>query len=175
MADVSWWPTPVHWDNNNANGFNWGHWTEWDEIWYQQRMTEILTGHKNGVPFTQGTWRSKLKGAKTWKQVTKRVQDELNTFFWPNVVYSQLRLQYFTAFLDISQHQASVLHFTFPILQFVWLKYFFFFLSLVHHQMYEPWSWSRVRPHFLISIVTKAFHRNFKCTCGVRNSEFFLF
>jgi len=81
MADVSWWPTPVHWDNNNANGFNWGHWTEWDEIWYQQRVTDISTGHKNGVPFTQGTWRSKLKGAKTWKQVTKRVQDESKAFF----------------------------------------------------------------------------------------------
>jgi hypothetical protein len=35
MADVSWWPSPVHWNNLNSNGFNWGHWTEWDEIWYQ--------------------------------------------------------------------------------------------------------------------------------------------
>ena len=55
MADVYCWPTPVHWDNNNANGFNWGHWTEWDEIWYQQRMMEILTAirmvfHSRKVP-----------------------------------------------------------------------------------------------------------------------------
>ena len=56
MADVSWWPSPVHWENNNANGFNWGHWTEWDEIWYQQQVTEIIMGHKNGVPFIQSTW-----------------------------------------------------------------------------------------------------------------------
>jgi hypothetical protein len=25
MADVSWWPTPVHWNNFNANGLNWRH------------------------------------------------------------------------------------------------------------------------------------------------------
>ena len=81
MADVSWWPTPTHWNNHNANGFNWGHWTEWDEAWYQQRLKDILSGHKTGVPFTQGTWRSKLKGANAWRQVTKRVQDESNTFF----------------------------------------------------------------------------------------------
>jgi hypothetical protein len=81
VADVSWWPTPLHWDNHNANGFNWGHWTEWNEVWYQQRVKDILSGEKNGVPFTQSTWRSKLKGSKSWKQVTKRVQDESNAFF----------------------------------------------------------------------------------------------
>jgi hypothetical protein len=85
MADVSWWPTPVHcimhWDNHNANGYNWGHWTEWDEIWYQQRVKDILSGHKTGTPFTQSTWRSKLKGSKAWKQVTIRVQDESKAFF----------------------------------------------------------------------------------------------
>jgi hypothetical protein len=81
MADVSWWPIPTHWDNHNANGFNWGHWTEWDEIWYQQRVKDILSGDKAGVPFTQSTWRSKLKGAKAWRHVTKRVQDESKAFF----------------------------------------------------------------------------------------------
>lgn len=24
MSEVSWWPTPTHWNNHNANGFNWG-------------------------------------------------------------------------------------------------------------------------------------------------------
>jgi hypothetical protein len=76
MADVSWWPNPVHWNNPNTNGFNWGHWTEWDEIWYQQRVSAVLSGDKTGVPFTQSTWRTKLKGAKAWKQVTKRVQEQ---------------------------------------------------------------------------------------------------
>ena len=81
MADVSWWPTPTHWDNHNANGFNWGHWTEWDEVWYQQRVKDILSGNKAGVPFTQSNWRSKLKGAKAWREVTKRVEDESKAFF----------------------------------------------------------------------------------------------
>lgn len=76
MADVSWWPTPLHWDNHNANGYNWGHWTEWDENWYQSRLTDILSADKTGVPFTQTTWRSKLKGAKAWKQVTKCIQKQ---------------------------------------------------------------------------------------------------
>ncbi|KAF8815862.1 hypothetical protein BYT27DRAFT_7078749 [Phlegmacium glaucopus] len=76
MADVSWWPTPVHWDNPNANALNWGHWTEWDEVWYQQRVKDILTGQKTGVPITQCNWRSKLKGSKVWKQVTQHVRDK---------------------------------------------------------------------------------------------------
>ena len=38
MSEVSWWPTPTHWNNHNSNGFNWGHWTEWDEVWYQQQV-----------------------------------------------------------------------------------------------------------------------------------------
>ena len=81
MSEVSWWPTPTHWNNHNSNGFNWGHWTEWDEVWYQQRVKDILSGHKAGVPLTQSTWRSKLKGAKPWREVTKRVEDEWKAFF----------------------------------------------------------------------------------------------
>lgn len=82
MADVSWWPTLIHWDNHNANGFNWGHWTEWDEVWYQQRVKDILSGNKKeGVPLTQTLWRSRLKGAGPWRQVTKRVMEESNAFF----------------------------------------------------------------------------------------------
>jgi hypothetical protein len=75
MADVSWWPTPVHWNNFNANGLNWGHWTEWDEIWYQ-RVKAVLSGKKTGVPFTQSSWRNKLKEAMAWRQVTKRIQEQ---------------------------------------------------------------------------------------------------
>ena len=81
MADVSWWPTPIHWDNHHANGFNWGHWTEWDEVWYQQRVKDILSGNKAGVPLTQSNWRSKLKGAKAWREVTKRVENESKALF----------------------------------------------------------------------------------------------
>lgn len=81
IAEVSWWPTPLHWDNHNANGFNWGHWTEFDEAWYQQRVKDILAGKNTGVPFTQTTWRSKLKGSKAWREVTKRVEDESKAFF----------------------------------------------------------------------------------------------
>ncbi|KAF8817375.1 hypothetical protein BYT27DRAFT_7198902 [Phlegmacium glaucopus] len=81
MADVSWWPTPIHWDNPNANALNWGHWTEWDEVWYQQRVKDILTGQKTGIPIMQRNWRSKLKGSKVWKQVTQRVRDESKSCF----------------------------------------------------------------------------------------------
>ena len=80
MSEVSWWPTPTHWNNRNANGYNWGHWTEWDEVWYQERVRNILSGHKTGVPFTQSDWRSKLKGAGPWRKVTKRVEDESKAF-----------------------------------------------------------------------------------------------
>ncbi|KAF8805350.1 hypothetical protein BYT27DRAFT_7193104, partial [Phlegmacium glaucopus] len=71
-ADVSWWPTPVHWDNPNINALNWGHWTEWDEVWYQQQVQDILAGRQ--VPIAQSVWRSKLKGSK-------RVQDESKSCF----------------------------------------------------------------------------------------------
>jgi hypothetical protein len=81
MSEVSWWPTPTHWNNHKANGYNWGHWTEWDEVWYQERVKNILSGSKAGVPFTQSDWRSKLKGAGAWRKVTKRVEDESKAFF----------------------------------------------------------------------------------------------
>jgi len=81
MSEVSWWPTPTHWNNHNANGFNWGHWTEWDEVWYQQRIKDILSGDKAGVPISQSKWRSKLKGAKAWREITKRVSEESRAFF----------------------------------------------------------------------------------------------
>ena len=76
MADVSWWPLPTHWDNFKANGYNWGHWTEWDEVWYQQRVNDILSEKKKGIPFMQSDWRSKLKGSAAWRQVTNLVQNE---------------------------------------------------------------------------------------------------
>jgi hypothetical protein len=81
MSEVSWWPTPTHWNNHKANGYNWGHWTEWDEVWYQERVKNILSGNKAGVPFTQSDWWSKLKEAGPWRKVTKRVEDESKAFF----------------------------------------------------------------------------------------------
>ena len=81
MSEVLWWLTPMHWNSHNPNCFNWGHWTDLDKVWYQQRVKNILSGHKTGVLLTQTTWQSNLKGAKPWREVTKHVQDGSKAFF----------------------------------------------------------------------------------------------
>jgi hypothetical protein len=44
-------------------------------------VKKILSGDKKaGVPFTQSDWRSKLKGATSWRKVTLRVKDESEAF-----------------------------------------------------------------------------------------------
>ncbi|KDR65530.1 hypothetical protein GALMADRAFT_23072, partial [Galerina marginata CBS 339.88] len=61
IAMLSWWPLPAHWNNKN-NSYNWGHWTEMDETWYQDRLKYIQDGDKKyGVPLNPTEWRSKLK------------------------------------------------------------------------------------------------------------------
>src|SRR5271155_6200126 len=81
MADVSWWPLPLHWNNLDYNGFNWGHWTEWDELWYQRRVEDILSSHKFGVPLGQTKWKSRLKGSSAWRQVTRYADVESKQCF----------------------------------------------------------------------------------------------
>ncbi|KDR66683.1 hypothetical protein GALMADRAFT_147735 [Galerina marginata CBS 339.88] len=68
----SWWPLPSCWDHA-SNGRNWCRWTEWDEVWYQTRLSAILQGDKkSGVPLSQSDWRQSLKkGSSVWKKVTK--------------------------------------------------------------------------------------------------------
>jgi hypothetical protein len=70
QALVSWWPLPKQWNNTASNGHNWGYWTEWDELWYRQRLSNIRDGGPLGLPFTTGIWRSKLKGASAARSVT---------------------------------------------------------------------------------------------------------
>ncbi|KAF8900672.1 hypothetical protein CPB84DRAFT_1659965, partial [Gymnopilus junonius] len=58
VVHKSWWPKPAQWKNQKANGYNFGHWTEWDEVWYQSRLSEIEKG--NAQPETPEFWRNSL-------------------------------------------------------------------------------------------------------------------
>ena len=81
QALVSWWPLPVQWDNTKSNGHNWGYWTEWDELWYSQRLEQIHQGDRLGVPFTASVWQTKLKGATSARLVTQGICTHLQKLF----------------------------------------------------------------------------------------------
>jgi len=81
IAYNSWWPTPTHWDNLNACGLNWGHWTQFDEEWYLSRLRDIAKGAKDGVPLSGNTWRSKLRGMGAVRIFTKHVSDSSKEVF----------------------------------------------------------------------------------------------
>ena len=76
QALVSWWPSPLQW--NNLNGHNWGYWTEWDEHWYCQWLMAIHHGDPQlGVPLTSSTWQTKIRGAASARSVTKGILTHL--------------------------------------------------------------------------------------------------
>ena len=79
QALVSWWPLPIQW--NNLNGHNWGYWTEWDELWYSQRLSQIRCGNNLGVPFTASEWRGKLRGASVARAVIKGIGTQSEKHF----------------------------------------------------------------------------------------------
>ena len=70
---LSWWPLPHSWANHNANSYNFGHWTEWNEEWYQTRLSDILTN--NARPLNAQQWRMRLrpKGGTIWRATTKAI------------------------------------------------------------------------------------------------------
>jgi len=71
QALVSWWPLPNQWTNVTANGYNWRHWTEWDEEWYLDRLEFIRKGDsKYGIPLSASSWRNKLRGMTAARLVT---------------------------------------------------------------------------------------------------------
>lgn len=80
-ANSSWWPTPTHWENENACGLNLGHWTQWDEHWYLTRVQDIATGKKNGVPLSGNAWRMKLRGLSKGRLLNKNILDSCNKIF----------------------------------------------------------------------------------------------
>ena len=76
QAHVSWWPLPNQWTNVTANGYNWRHWTEWDEDWYLMRLQDIRNGHPRfGIPYSASTWRSKIRGMSAARTITTRIDD----------------------------------------------------------------------------------------------------
>jgi hypothetical protein len=80
-ANSSWWPTPTHWENEKACGFNLGHWTQWDEHWYLTRLKDIAMGQKEGVPLSGNVWRSKLRGASGGRLLNKNILDSCDKIF----------------------------------------------------------------------------------------------
>lgn len=81
VAKVSWWPSAYVWEMP-FNGYNWHHWTEWDEVWYQQRLSHIQSGdEKEGMPITQKRWRDKIRGAGAWRKMVKAVSIHADKMF----------------------------------------------------------------------------------------------
>ncbi|KDR77508.1 hypothetical protein GALMADRAFT_138610 [Galerina marginata CBS 339.88] len=75
IAQVSWWPLPHYWESKN-NMYNWGHWTEVAETWYQDRLKKIRDGDvKYGVPLSQADWRNALKKSPLWRKVATRIRE----------------------------------------------------------------------------------------------------
>ena len=64
------------------NGNNWDHWTEWNELWYQERLLAIRRGdRKDGIPLVSNAWRDRLKGAAPWRRLTQALRDESAKLF----------------------------------------------------------------------------------------------
>jgi hypothetical protein len=60
----------------SANGFNWRHWTEWNEDWYLERLEYIRKGHpKYGIPYNASTWRDKIRGMPSARLVTTGIHN----------------------------------------------------------------------------------------------------
>jgi hypothetical protein len=81
VAHKSWWPKPTYWKNQKANGYNFGHWTEWNETWYQDRLSDIAEG--TAQPETPEFWRNNLRGASSWRKATARLNADSDVLFLP--------------------------------------------------------------------------------------------
>jgi hypothetical protein len=71
IACKSWWPLQSTW-NDVSSGNNWGHWTDWNEDWYQQRHVAIQTG--TAQPHTTSKWRSLCKGMRDARSIKNHVE-----------------------------------------------------------------------------------------------------
>ncbi|PPQ83566.1 hypothetical protein CVT24_004709 [Panaeolus cyanescens] len=72
----SWWPLHSLW-NNPHMGENFGYWTEANERWYQNRLTEIEAGRAQ--PLNSTEWRKFLRRFPAMRDVissTRRVTTE---------------------------------------------------------------------------------------------------
>ena len=78
---VSWWPMPHAWANITACGYNWGHWTEWDEHWYLNRLQHIADSTPEGIPFSASEWRNKLRGAPSARALNKNYSNVCTKLF----------------------------------------------------------------------------------------------
>ena len=56
----SWWPLQSTWEKETAL-VNYGHWTDYNETWYQRRLRELREG-RNVQPLAESEWRSRLRG-----------------------------------------------------------------------------------------------------------------
>ena len=60
MALKSWWPLQATWEKETTLD-NHGYWTDYNETWYQRRLSELREG-VNVQPLTESEWRSRLRG-----------------------------------------------------------------------------------------------------------------
>jgi hypothetical protein len=61
IAMKSWWPAQPTWEQDKC-GENYGRWTQWTEVWYQQRLQEIRDGKAEPLPASK--WRDRLRGLR---------------------------------------------------------------------------------------------------------------
>ena len=52
LSYLSWWPLPEYLDHQ-GNSYNWGHWMEQDELWYQSYLSGI---QRDNVPLSHMHW-----------------------------------------------------------------------------------------------------------------------
>lgn len=81
IAKVSWWPCAGVWDAGTT-GYNWHHWMEWDEVWYQEHLACIQRGDKKeGVPLSQNKWWVKIRGPGPWRRMVRSLSTEAGKLF----------------------------------------------------------------------------------------------
>ena len=82
----SWWPLQTTWEKETTLA-NYGHWTDYNEIWYQRRLRELREG-SNVQPLAESEWRSRLRGNMP-KAKTNSIRDN-NLKFAAEVVRSHI-------------------------------------------------------------------------------------
>jgi hypothetical protein len=60
---------PSTWD---YAGCNWGHWTAWNEVWFQNRLQDIQTGKTK--PLAANVWRNRLTASKSVRSLKAQTE-----------------------------------------------------------------------------------------------------
>ena len=60
-AFKSWWPLQTTWEKDSSLA-NYGYWTDYNEVWYQTRLKQLLT-NDHVEPLTETVWKGRLRGS----------------------------------------------------------------------------------------------------------------